>query len=848
MIFQKYLFILFFILSSFSVYANLKISGKVVDAISNEPLIGATIFVQETKQGVISAVDGSFQLESLIATNHLKVSYIGYAEKIVVANALSNVVGHSNIISLVPLAVGLEEVLVQANRKTSSQQIDRQSYRASDFQTAEGGSATDLLSKLPSVSVDPDGTVAVRGTSDFMIYLNGKPTQIDPSVLLGQISSNQIENIEVISVPTSNYDAQGKGGIINIVTKRTGMEGLTVTTNGLVGGGPWNNLTDEFSGFKLNDNRYGGGVNVMYFKNRISLFGGMNFNQRNVNGSRTGDARILVEEGVYRHMVASGERPEWYQSSTANLGVEYALSEKSTLAGSYFFGTRKEGRAAYYLYNNYFADINKQTISGIDRNDRWVYNPNSDNRLGQFQSANIDFQHQFNKSADLKVSALYEHSLLKRRLVNENYSYNNTTKSVGAKELEYQQADDTPLDGVRLSVDYTSKFADGSKIQIGFQPQYMQISGAFHYDTLNLVTNNLEPYTSLENEIALTRGIYAGYVSYSGNIDKLNYIAGLRMEYTDQEVNILSEDYFSLFDGEKKSNYQTNKLDLFHTLHLSWDPTEKDNFTFATSRRVSRPPLKNMTPFLFRRHLEVYEVGDPELQPEYLLNLELTYGRRLGNHNLGLTGFYRGVNNAVFRVNTVTNQNDLVMAVTNEDVLIRSYTNAGNSQSLGAELNANIDGGKYAKFFVGGSLYHYTVKGDIFGYLVDNSSLNWSVKSNMNITLSNELRFALDFNLKSATITAQGQNDLIYLTNAALNYAPRKFKGWDFSLRVLDLLGSNVQGLDTRAFNQTGQEIFYQETDYFRKGGIVEIGFNYAFNNKGKSTKKSDSTFGKEQF
>jgi len=206
------------------------------------------------------------------------------------------------------------------------------------------------------------------------------------------------------------------------------------------------------------------------------------------------------------------------------------------------------------------------------------------------------------------------------------------------------------------------------------------------------------------------------------------------------------------------------------------------------------------------------------------------------------------VDNAVFRVNTVTNENQEVFDVIGEDVLIRSYTNAGNSRSLGAELNANIDAGKYAKFFIGGSLYNYTVQGDIFGYMVDNSSLNWSVKSNVNVTLSTELRFTLDFNLKSATITAQGQNDLLYLTNAAFSYAPKKLKGWDFSLRVLDILGSNVEGLDTRAFNATGAEIFYQETDYFRKGGIVEIGISYAFNNKGKSTKKADSTFGKEQF
>jgi outer membrane receptor protein involved in Fe transport len=846
---MKLHFIVFALLiNSLTLFSQISITGKVVDAITNEPLIGATVFAQESKQGALSGVDGSFILETSADNKHLRISYVGYTEKIVTANAGQGNNIQLNIVSLAPLAVGLEEVLVKANVKTSSQKIDRFTYRAADFQTAEGGSATDLLSKLPSVSVDPDGTVSVRGTSDFMVYLNGKPTQIDPTVLLGQISTNQIDNVEVIAIPTSNFDAQGKGGIINIITKKTGMEGLTVTTNGMIGGGPWNHLTDVFSGFKQNDNRYGGGVNVMYFKDRVSLYGGINFNRRNVNGSRTGDARILVEDNVYRHIVASGERPEGYQSATANIGAEYILSDKSVLSGSYFFGTRREGRSAFYLYNNFFADKDKQTVAGVDRDDRWIYNPNTDDRLGQFQSANIDLVHNFSKTSDLKVSALYEHSGLQRQLKNENYTYNKPTSTVGAKELEFRQSDDTPLEGLRLSVDYSNEFADGSKLSVGLQPQYMQISGAFNYDTLNLTTGNLMPYTALENEIALTRGIYAAYASYSGSINKLSYIAGLRMEYTDQHVDILSADYFSLFDGEKQSNYQTNKLDLFHTLHLSWEPTDNDKFTFATSRRVSRPPLKNMTPFLYRRHLEVYEVGDPELQPEYLMNYELSYGRKIEKHNIALTGFYRGVDNAVFRVNTVTNENQAVYDVIGEDVLIRSFTNAGNSRSLGAELNANIDAGKYAKFFVGGSLYNYTVQGNIFGYMVDNSSLNWSVKSNVNVTLSTELRFTLDFNLKSATITAQGQNDLLYLTNAALSYAPKKLKGWDFSLRVLDILGTNVEGLDTRAFNATGAEIFYQETDYFRKGGIVEIGISYAFNNKGKSTTKADSTFGKEQF
>lgn len=172
------------------------------------------------------------------------------------------------------------------------------------------------------------------------------------------------------------------------------------------------------------------------------------------------------------------------------------------------------------------------------------------------------------------------------------------------------------------------------------------------------------------------------------------------MEYTDQNVDILSSDYFSLFGGEKQSNYQSTKLDLFHALHLSWEPNDKDKFIFATSRRINRPPLKNITPFLYRRHLEVYEVGDPKLQPKYLFNFKLSYGRRIVRQNITLSAFYQGVYNAVFSANTVTNENQAVFDVIREDVIIRSYTNAGNSKSLGEELNINIDTGKYTKFFI----------------------------------------------------------------------------------------------------------------------------------------------------
>ncbi|HEY5511151.1 MAG TPA: carboxypeptidase-like regulatory domain-containing protein, partial [Prolixibacteraceae bacterium] len=215
-----------------------------------------------SQTGTVSKGDGSFEIDNVsFGKYRLIVYFMGYKTDTISKLEISKQTSRLNLgtIRLKPISISVQEVQIQANAKTNLNKIDRQTYRAVDFATAKGGTATDLLSKLPSVSVDPDGSVSVRGTTDFVVYLNGKPTQMDPSALLGQISGAQIENVEIISIPTAKYDSQGKGGIININTKKTGAEGLSASVNGLLGGAPWSNVTDRYDGFKLNDDRYGGG-------------------------------------------------------------------------------------------------------------------------------------------------------------------------------------------------------------------------------------------------------------------------------------------------------------------------------------------------------------------------------------------------------------------------------------------------------------------------------------------------------------------------------------------------------------------------------------------------------------
>lgn len=246
-----------------------------------------------------------------------------------------------------------------------------------------------------------------------------------------------------------------------------------------------------------------------------------------------------------------------------------------------------------------------------------------------------------------------------------------------------------------------------------------------------------------------------------------------------------------------------------------------------------------MAPFLYRRHYEVYVVGDPALKSEYINNLELSLNSRLGEQALTFTAFVRETSNAVFRVNTVYEE---------ENVLIRSYTNSGSLRAVGGETNANLTAGRKLKFFVGGSVYNFKVQGDIFGFRENNQSINWSLKSNSNWLITQELKFTLDFDYRSATVTTQGQNEQFFVSNAALNYAPDALKGWNFGLKALDILGSNIEALKTRAYDADLTQIFYQEVEYNRNGPIVEVSASYSLNWSSKPPVKGGSTFGTEQF
>jgi len=844
------------------------LEGAIVDQSTEEKVSFATVAILKSGEekaftGTVSDENGAFLLDQVPEGSYeVMISFVGYRSKSIPDVQLTSAAWNVDLgtIGLEREAIGIEEVEVRAAAQTSVTRIDRKTYRASEFETARGGTAIDVLGKLPSVTISSENDILVRGSSDFVVYLNGKPTAMDASVLLGQIPSENIENVDIITIPTSSFDAQGKGGIINITTKRNTSTGLTVMATGMLGGTPWKNGTDIYSNHKLDNNRVNGGLTLNYNQGSLSVHAAVSYSHKNNKG--IGDIyTYMYQDGsrpypnTWYILDGMGARPKWDENLYTNFGLDYRLGESSDISANYQFSRRHNGRAAHYKYDTYFTDGTEG--SPLPGTLYELYNPNDIHRRGTFQNFSLDYRFNQPGSFSLTASFLYERSDLEQTIENMEFPYAGEvlyydyySDNRGDPVFHSYQRDATPLDAYRASVDYERFFDNGNSLKLGASSQLVRLEGDYEYDTVNANTGDFEGFDFYNNSIVLDRDVYAVYTEFSGKRNKLSYILGLRIEYMDQLMDVSSTRYFEeVYEvfGETGRDYdetkfEQNKFDVFPTLHLSYEMDELNTFTLASAYRINRPPAKNMALFLYRRHQEIFEMGDPLLEPEYSWNADLSYERVLGDHNMSLTGFLRSTTNAIYRVNRL----DYDLANTG-GVLLRSYTNAGNQLAVGGELGFNLFFFERIKWFVGGSIYQFNVESNesLFGDQSSSSSLNWDAKSNLSWALFDPLKLNVDYSIKSRTVTPQGEDLQYQILNLALTYTPDKLEGWNFYIKMLDIAGTNQSGGYTAA-TEGPTAVFRRDWVYDYEGQIFELGFSWTFNQQ--KAKEKQEIIGNKYF
>jgi ferric enterobactin receptor len=798
---------------------NLVIKGNLIDTLSSDPLSYAAVSLQNFANkglvtGQISDDKGRFKFQSLKKDRFIiKIEYVGYQTKYIEVN-LEEAVAALDLgtIKLAPLNQLLESVVVNGQKQTIVASLEKQVFKTEQFEVAKGGTATDVLRNIPSISINAEGDITMRGSKGFLILVNGKPSQIDAATLLAQIPANTIEKIEMITAPSAKYDADGKAGIINIVTKKGTNEGFSGVINAQIGSPrirQYDNLTEP--------QRYGLDATLMYQKGAWDASFSANYLKNDIAGRREGDVNTTINN-IYTQFPSNGERSFKRENYGVRALLGFKADKNNVFSAGFYSGSRTQYRRADIFYDNTKTDLLTNKVIARTA----YFNPNLVKKAGIFNVFNLDYTHTFKNAASLTLSGLYEKARIDGWTKNANLNILNINDTI----QNTQNNGKNPLDAFRFKVDYEKTVGIG-KFSAGYQFRHQQQNGGFDYleKQGNFTPFVLNPTYSANVEIF--NRIHALYTQYAGKYKKLDFSAGLRYE------NALRE-----FKDNKNTAPNILKLsNLFPSVNALWNMEKGFKSKLGYSRRVQRSTNNELNPYPEREHSETLEQGDPSIKPEFIDIYELGLIKDFKKGSFYLNIYTQQITDIVNRVNSLFN----------DTILNRIYTNAGKAQLWGSEMGLTVSPIKNVKVFLGGNVYNLSINGGLFDNKVTVNTNGWVYSINSNISWQMAKTMSAQFNLSylSARKTAQGEDSRFYLPSFSLKKSFLNNKltttlQWQ-NIAFGDM-AVNQQRITTYGVN------FYTTTNYIQETNIFLLNFSYNFNQSDKKTKLPTSEFGEKEY
>jgi outer membrane receptor protein involved in Fe transport len=820
----KVLFLFIFILFSGNLLAQKGIvSGRVTDSENGQPLEYASVAIYNSIDsmlinGTITNGSGNFKIEKLQSgVFYIRVQFLGY-ETLQTKSFEVVSGGETNLgdIKVKPSAQMMEEISVSGSRANASNKLEKQTYNSAQFETAKGGTAMDVLKNMPSVAVNGQGEVTVRGSSGFLVLVNGKPVLTDAQTALGQIPANMVNNVELITSPTAKYDPDGKAGIINITTKKGADDGKGLIVNAQYGFPS----TTDYDNLRV-AKRYGADIMFNQKSDKWDISLGANYNRNDINGFREGQLEVKnPEENTLSKSPSNGERSfnRYYYAGRAN--VTFKADDYNVFSFGLLAGKRYQERDANLFYTNskWTLDTNEK-ISEFD----W-YNSNKQVKEGSFTLGNLDYTHTFKDTSALTLSFLYEYDNL------YGNTYNSNLAEPGGELFQYvENPYEKPINGYRIKLDYEKKIGKG-KLETGYQFRYDSQDGVYGYTVVPEDPDDpdLDKFRGTALSVNQINSIYG---LYSAKGEKLEYNFGMRYEYSQREVNLSFDPQPHILN---LSNFFPSASALYYL-----NPNLK--LKTAYSRRIQRASNNQLNPIPEREHSETLEIGDPDLLPEFvdLAELGLIKSFKDGG-SVFLTAYYMHGKNPMQRVNSVYN----------DTILFRVYTNVESSQSVGLESGLDWDPTKWWELYLGANVYKQKYSGDLKIFddpviVVNNAGWVYSINLNTTFKLSSSLSVNATVNYLSDRPTAQGEDSRFLTPNLALK---KSFMDNRFSLafqwQYIDL-GMNQSN---RQRITTWGDDFYTSTNYIYETDILMLNFSYNLNWKNGKSKLPSSEFGEKEF
>ena len=798
---------------------TVELTGTVLDAESRQPLAYAAVSVlnrldSSLVSGVVTDDAGKFALEAHQTDFLVRIEYISYEPKYFSESATQNGTIQLNEIYLTSSDQMLEEVKVTGQREQVVMSLDKKVFNVSEGLSRIGGNAQDVLENVPSVTVDVDGNVSLRGSSDVRILINGKQSGlvgISGADALRQLSANMIERVEVVTNPSAKYDAEGMGGIINIVLKKDSERGI-------------NGTFDLYTGFPQN---HSATASLNYRREKINLFGSYGFQYE----KRPGNAyqrRVSTEDGVTDILVQDETFTRAEHSHNLRAGLDYFITPKNTLTGSVVFRTGKGN--------------NINTLNQLNYNEAEVLQGGKIRNFNERETEpNLDYVMSYKRvfdkegrilTADVNYTYGYEEELAD--ISEEPYSTDVPAPENDPLRDQFSNITETN-DNLVVQADYTQPILSKGKLNTGFKSSLRHINNDYYVEELR--DGQWVTLPEVTNQFDYDENIHAAYATLGDDQKSFTYQVGVRAEATQigtrlAETNETNDkEYLNFFP----SGHFAYKLPNFNTVQLSY------------SRRIDRPYYRSLSPFYGYNNPNYLRVGNPDLDPEYTHAFELGHMKNWDRSSLSSSVYYRhtdGVTDRIERTERITGIDGQERTVT-----ISRPENLATENSMGLELVASSDLTDWWKVNGSANFFRSITEGSITdaeGEVIDLYADTYSWFANINSRM--DLRVvALQamFNYQARETTTQGERKPYSYLDLAITRDVWGEKG-TLALKVSDVFNSRVYR------STSSGEDFFIDRSYRRSTTQVSFGLTFRLNqSKGRGDRGGrggDSYGGGDEF
>ncbi|MBQ0735422.1 TonB-dependent receptor domain-containing protein [Aquimarina celericrescens] len=792
--------------------APVTITGLVLDQDTNEPLEYATVSFFSPRQqkiitGGITNQNGKFKIEVDAGVYDVNIEFISFKTKTLPKQRLFK---NTNLgsISLGLDTEMLDDVVVIAEKTTVEIKLDKKIYNVGKDLTVGGGTVSDVLDNVPSVSVDVEGNVALRGNDNVTILINGKPSGLvglNSTDALRQLPAESIERVEVITSPSARYDAEGTAGILNIILRRSKLQGMNgaITING---GYP---TTAGISG------------NINYRTGDFNFFTTSGYNYREVPGNSLTETRFLNidSEGLDNPDTFLTEERDFdriRKGINSNVGIEWYINDSSSITGSFFYRSQDNESNTTNIITE--PDINGNILSQNIR-----FDPEVEDDLTKQYALNYvknfdDDGHKLTFDFQVEESSEDERS----QITQENIS---TVELVNTLEDQ---------DRILLQADYVLPIGEKTQFELGYRGNFNDLDTDFlvQFDNNGTITTD----TNLSNNLIFKERINAAYTQLGSKWGKFSYLLGLRMEDTRITIDQQTSNDFN------RKNY----TDIFPTVNLGYKLSDKQSLTLGYNRRIRRPRSRFINPFPSRSSATNLFQGNADLDPSYSNVFDLGYLNRIGKLTLNSSIYYNRSTQVFTFISENTGDTVIIGADENNPgtevpVIRRTPVNLTSSDRYGFEFTLTYNPSKKWRLNGNFNAFQNNIRGENNGEILDNDNFSWFARLNNKYTLPGKIDWQTSIFYRGPNENAQNRNEGIFSMTLAFSKDLFKEKA-SLTFNVSDVFNSR------KRISIATTPTFISDSEFQWRERSFTLSFTYRFNQKKKRGRSQRDFNGDEEF